>query len=144
MIDVSKSVREAIYTCLNGNVTYNAVAVPVVDGFTLAESLSVHHIIIDNVTDGDSDNLNYHQSEVNATLQIVTIVEGASKKAVDTIAGTVRGLLQPSFSTSGITITGAQILNLRVTSPQGYIEEMDENGTIIRKILNINFKLNHN
>jgi hypothetical protein len=144
MIDVAKAVREALYTCLNGNVSYNSANVPVVDGFSMGESLVTNHIIVDNVTDGDNDSLSHTSSEVNATLQVVTYVEGFSKSAVDTISSSVRGLLQPAFATNGLSISGAQVLNLRVTSPQGYLEEIDNNHTIIRKILNINFKLNHN
>jgi hypothetical protein len=144
MVDVAKSVREALVTCLDGNITYSATNVPVVDGFSMGESLVTHHVIIDNVSDSDSDNLHHHQSDVNVSIQVVTYVDGYSKTPVDTISGSVRALLQPTFSTNGLTISGGQVLNLRVTSPQGYLEEMDDNGTIIRKILNINFKLNHN
>jgi hypothetical protein len=144
MIDVAKAVREAIKTCLGGNVTYDSTTIPVVDGFSMGESLVTNHIIVDNVTDGDNDSLSHTSSEVNATLQVVTYVEGFSKSAVDTISSSVRGLLQPAFATNGLSISGAQVLNLRVTSPQGYLEEIDNNHTIIRKILNINFKLNHN
>jgi hypothetical protein len=148
VIDVSRHIRQAIYNCLAGNITYNGVQVPVKAGFSLAEGLSVHHVIIDNVTDSAADTLSNYITEVNATLQIVSLPDGITFNVADSISDSIRALLQPSFGINGLNPAllaepGLKFLHLRVSSPQGYITEWQDGRPIIRKILNINLQVNH-
>lgn len=147
MIDVTQHIEQALYNCLTG-ITYNGVVVPVKAGFSLAEGLSTHHIIIDNVTDTPDDSLSHYVTNVTATLQIVSLPNGFSHVPVNSIAGHVRARLQPSFGTNGLNPSllsepGLRFLHLRVSSPQGYIEEWQDGQPIIRKILNIDVQVTH-
>jgi hypothetical protein len=143
--DVTQYIEQALYDCLAGKITYEGVSIPVKAGFSLAEGLSVHHIIIDNVTDSPQDSLNHYFTEATVTLQVVSLPDGMSHKPVNAIAAHVRALITPSFGTHGLSApAGMKFLNVRVSSPQGYIEEWEKGRAIIRKILTVNIQVNHN
>ena len=147
MTDLTQHIEQALYNCLTG-ITYNGATIPVKAGFSLAEGLSEHHIIIDNVVDTPADTLTNYTSEVTATLQVVSLPNGFTHTVVNAIASTVRSRLMPSFGVNGLnpnllSVSGLKFLNLRVSSPQGYIEEVQDGQPIIRKILQIELTVNH-
>lgn len=145
MIDVSYHIRKALYSCLNTNVTYEGEVIKIVDGFSLAEGLSTHHIIIDGVSDTDNDNLSAYSSKVTASLLVVTLVDGFTKDVCDSITNRIKELLQPAFAINGLTDIPAdmQVLNLRCSAGR-HIEEHDQDGAIIRRPLTIEMIVNHN
>jgi hypothetical protein len=149
MIDITQHIEQAFYNCLTTPViTYEGTTVPVKAGFSLAEGLSVHHIIIDNVTDTVADTLTNYTSDVTVTLQIVSLPNGVTHVPVNSIAAHVRSRLMPSFGVNGLNAAllsepGLKFLNLRVSSPSGYIEEVENNFHIIRKILQVTLTVNH-
>jgi hypothetical protein len=149
VIDVTQHIEQALYNCLTTPaITYEGTTVPVKAGFSLAEGLSVHHIIIDNVTDRPADTLTNYITEVDVTLQVVSLPDGMTHKVVNSISDSIRTRLQPSFALNGLNPAllsepGLRFMNLRVSSPQGYIEEWQNGRPIIRKILNISLQVNH-
>lgn len=144
MTDVTQYIEQALYDCLAGKITYNSVTVPVKAGMSLTEAFTQNTVVFDNVTDQPADTLTNYFTEVSATIQVVTLPDGYSHKPVNAIAAFVRALITPSFGTHGLTApAGMKFLNVRVSSPQGYIEEWQDGRAIIRKILNVSIQVNH-
>jgi hypothetical protein len=148
VIDVTQHIEQALYNCLTTPaITYNSEVVPVKASFSLAEGVSKHHIIIENTATDSADTLTNYITEANVQLQIVSLPDGVTHKAVNAIHDSINARLQPSFALNGLNPAllsepGLRFMNLRVTS-RGYITEVQDNHTIIRKILNISLQVNH-
>jgi hypothetical protein len=144
MTDVTQHIEQALYDCLAGKILYDGAYVPVKAGMNLNEAYNAHCVVFGNVVDNSADSLSHYFTEATVTLQVVSLPDGYSHKPVNAIAAFCRALITPSFGVHGLTApAGMKFLNVRVSSPQGYIEEWQDGRAIIRKILNVSIQINH-
>lgn len=74
-MELSKSIRTAYYTALNGNITFNSKVVPVFDAFALPDGVTYPYILLSSQT---SNQLRIKRCKrYNATI-LVDIVTGST------------------------------------------------------------------
>ena len=122
MKDVSGPYRAAIFTALNGNLSYNSVSVPVFSGY--AETTDSLYVILENTSEVGDHNKNKFTTSSTITIEIINYqTRAVSYVALDDVYEQIMELLIPEPFTAGFTITGFQALNPEVTSVNHLIEQ---------------------
>lgn len=142
MRDLTFPYREALYTALNGNISYNATNVPVTSA--LSEAEAPYYIVINNLT---LQNLsNKHKFVHAATVQFEIVdyrTRAASYKAVSDIFGQIMAILTPTPWSAGFVIdSNFQAINVEITSHNDLFEPSHEK--IVRKIFEIRSEIVQN
>lgn len=129
MKDASYALRVGYFTLLD-----SVLSVPVYDA-KADDSASGNYVVISSqssVSDSSKDSFQYEHS---ITVDVVTQFQGnaATSKTADDIANAISDAIQPTPSTSGLTVTGFVVL----TTNRDVKEIKGQFGTeyIIRKIL---------
>ena len=119
MIDPVKALKEAYISLLTDAVTYNGTIIPVYDeeGDPAGNDF---YIIVSSVTDAQVDNNKQKfWSELTIIIDVVTRFDfRAKKEPADVITGKVLELVLPTISTTGISCSGFQVLNVTKESSQ--------------------------
>lgn len=130
-----QAIRTAFYQALK-NLTYQGKAVDVTDIWTEVKELTV---TISTQSSTGNHNKNAYNFNGSLTLDIAELTNGSgSRDAVDEISDLIYAIIFPNRNTYGITPSGYQLLNLRLTS-SNYLTEETGIGYIVRKILVFNY-----
>jgi len=117
MIDVKTKLRKSYYILINGQLTLNAVPVPVFDTVAGTGAGTGTYVLLNS---GPGRMVNTHQSLGTEELMRVDIVSTGtfvSNADLDTIAGQILALVMPTPQTHGLpSQTGICIQNVRVTN----------------------------
>jgi hypothetical protein len=135
MKDVNGAYRAAIFSALNGNLSYNSVNVPVFSGY--AEFDGNLYVVLENANDVQS-NINKNKFITQCTINIEIInyqTRGTSYVAVDNVYEQIMEILIPEPFKAGFTANGFQVMNPEVTSVNHLIEQGLEK--VVRKIIRL-------
>lgn len=140
MIDVKQALRTAYYNLLNGQLSYQAVAVPIGDEMTpFGEDVSLY-VIIASQDGSDESTFQSWGSLEHINLDIVS-KSGArnSKEPVDQVAGQIFALLFPDplhKNLCGLPEQPGIQINATVFSTDRYIPlSLNSSNTVMRRIL---------
>jgi hypothetical protein len=140
MRNITKALRTAYYTALNG-----VISVPVVDSWNTANGMVDDHVIIKNISQAKKDNtFQTFGEEVIVELDIVTYQKnGFTSDTRDDIEDEILQILKPDVQTDGITIGTFGLYNVEKESSND-VEEIVPGGNIARKILRIKQDVHQN
>src|SRR6478609_11074829 len=135
-MELSKAVRSAYFTALNGNVTFNSNVVPVFDAYAVPDGVQYPYILLSSQT---SNQLNIKRKKrYNASI-LIDIVTGSTdpigRSDAEDIAEQVEDIINPdSFADLNLNANGYDIGN---TSRAGDNDLSDKNGIyyIFRKLI---------
>lgn len=135
MKDVGYSLRKAYYGKLNGNVTLNAVAVPIYDN--VPDSANYPYIQVSNISVVDESTKTNFNSNCVVTVQVFTGTDGTSysKADADNISNQVMQLLINRSSLPDASPDFKVITNLLEST--GYIESQFDGFYEVRKVIRI-------
>lgn len=137
LVDISYDLVNAVFTVLNGNVTYSGTTYPVYKSIPKTPaSVYVHIHNVLHAEDGTKDDFLYE-----GTVQVEVVDEGkqrADTKLAQKILGVVRGLLKTSKG-STFTVTGRTLIIFSHASFNTFIEQADNAISRIRLIDVYNF-----
>lgn len=119
MKDASYALRVGYFTLLD-----SVLSVPVYDA-KADDSASGNYVVISSqssVSDSSKDSFQYEHS---ITVDVVTRFQGnaATSKTADDIANAISDAIQPTPSTSGLTVTGFVVLTLRCAGSFGDVKK---------------------
>jgi hypothetical protein len=139
--DPAYNILTAYYNALNGQISYNGVAIPIyMDDNSVVVPDQFVRIGDINVTTDLKNNQRFITSAA-VILEIVTIQTARQDKmAVDNISNQVLNLLNPSPGISILTDSSFQIIDMWVDS-LGYLQGKLGDRYVIRKLLNISHKI---
>ena len=145
MNEVAGIIRKAIYTALNGNISYNSVNIPIFDEAP-DEAQSSHYILFSTQTEDDATNNARFVTEGEILLDIVTIHPSYTTKVVaESISDTIMGILTPTVTTRGITLPSGYSLTLFRRERSYSIPMLQSStGKVIRKILRYSYRIQQN
>ena len=140
MKDPGAEIRTGISTAL-GSLTYGSISVPVYTDDQLA-SVPDYFVKIGDITvTPDNQNNTKFNSTANVVIDVVTIQTGViSRTAADTISNTVIGLITPNPGQTSVTGTDFQFISAWSDS-LGYLYGTQGDRQVVRKIINITFKI---
>jgi len=138
MKDPSDELISALYTALNGNVTYGGAAVPVYVVPVEWDDLTVERYIrIAEVRWGDASPKDSNICDGTIDIYVDTFFTGknaGSKKPMNSIANDASVLIHQTFSLTSFT----QVLG-RVESMEDFDYELDPQGLVFRKLITYQF-----
>ena len=126
--------RDAVFTALDGQITYNAVTIPVYGG--KADLGTDLYIVMEETNSFEGSNKQGFGNEVTLTLEIVHFQDRATTyKATDSIYNDMMEILLPSVNTPGFTLAaGWQAVKVRVDTSD-FLEQAEQ--TIVRRIIRL-------
>jgi hypothetical protein len=133
VINITKKIRTAYYTALNG-----VISVPVVDGWDMSNGMVEDHVIIKNIQEVKQDRTQQtYGAQAIVELDIVTYMKnGFTSDTRDDIEGEILAVLKPTINTNGLTVTGIGLYNVEKEGSND-IDEISPSGNVLRKILRI-------
>jgi len=139
-MELSKAVRTAYYTALDGNITFNSNVVPVFDAFTVPDGVSYPYILLSSQT---SNQLSIKRCKrYNASI-LIDVVTGSTdpigRSDAEDIAEQIEDIVNPdNFVDPDLSVYGYQIVN---TTREGDNDISDKNNIyyIYRKLLTYSF-----
>ena len=126
--------RDAVFTALDGQVSYNSVVVPVYSG--KADPGDNLYIVMEETSSFEGSNKQGFGNEVTMTLEIVHFQDRATTyKATDSVYNDMMQILLPSVHTPGFTLAaGWQAVKVRVDTSD-FLEQAEQ--TIVRRIIRL-------
>lgn len=126
--------RDAVFTALDGQVSYNSVVVPVYSG--KADPGDNLYIVMEETSSFEGSNKQGFGNEVTMTLEIVHFQDRATTyKATDSVYNDMMQILLPSVNTPGFTLAaGWQAVKVRVDTSD-FLEQAEQ--TIVRRIIRL-------
>ena len=142
MTPVSNVLRTAIYTALNGAITYNSNPVPVVSA--IQEDGTPYYIVLEETTTSPDYDKHKFQTDITITIEIVDFqTRAASYKAVNDIYALMMAILLPSPFRAGFTLaTGFQATNVQVIGDNEILEQFQD--IIVRKNIRLRCSITEN
>lgn len=138
-MELSKAIRTAYYTALNGNVTYNGNDVPLFDAYAVPDGISCPYILLSSQT---SNQLRIKRCKRYNTSILIDIVTGSTdpigRSDAEDIAEQVDNIVSPmTFEDLDLSGYGYQICD---TYRDGDTDLSDKNNIyyIFRKLLTYN------
>lgn len=139
-MELSKVIRTAYYTALNGNVTYNGNDVPVFDAYAIPDGVTYPYILLSSQT---SNQLRIKRCKrYNASI-LIDIVTGSTdpigRSDAEDIAEQIENIVNPdTFLDPDLSAYGYQIGN---TTREGDNDLSDKNNIyyVYRKLLTYSF-----
>lgn len=139
-MELSKAIRTAYYTALNGNVTYNGNDVPLFDAYAVPDGVSYPYILLSSQT---SNQLRIKRCKrYNASI-LIDIVTGSTdpigRSDAEDIAEQIDNIVSPtSFEDLDLSAYGYQLGN---TTREGDNDISDKNNIyyVYRKLLTYSF-----
>src|SRR6478609_8086583 len=139
-MELSKAVRTAYFTALNGNITFNSNVVPIFDAYAVPDGVSYPYILLSSQT---SNQLTIKRCKRYNTSIFIDIVTGSTdpigRSDAEDIAEQVDAIINPdTFIDIDLSAYGYQLGN---TLRDGDNDLTDKNGLyyIYRKLLTYNF-----
>ena len=121
MKDSIKFIRNAYYTALDGNITYNGSTIPVYDE-EADETGGDYYIIISTIVDADLPNKGKFMNEMEVLIDVVSQNNwrvDLVKQIVDAITGKILDRIIPSIGTTNlIENADFQIVDVRKSASQ--------------------------
>lgn len=144
MKDPSHELLGALYTALNGNVTYNSITIPIYSMVESQEDLTADQYIqlggVSYNMDMSPKDGNISEGTVDIYVDTFFIGKGiGSNVPKNNIANQVGQLIDQSFSLSSFT----QVLG-RVSGMEDFDHELDPAGTVFRKLITYSFIIEEN
>jgi hypothetical protein len=136
--DPVKFIKDAYYTLLDGNVTYNATTIPVYDEEAVPAG-NTWYIIISTVTNTNNPVKTKFFTDIEILIDVVTLLDyqmTKEKEIVDVICGKIMNLVLPTKETTGIADTSDfQAISVRCES--GNHLPVADTGTkkVVRRVL---------
>jgi len=139
-MELSKAIRTAYFTALNGNVTYNGNDVPLFDAYAVPDGISYPYILLSSQT---SNQLRIKRCKrYNASI-LIDIVTGSTdpigRSDAEDIAEQIENIINPdTFIDPDLSAYGYQLGN---TTREGDNDLSDKNNIyyIYRKLLTYSF-----
>jgi hypothetical protein len=130
-------IRKAVYSILNGTVSYNSEVIPVYEGE--GEVLS-NQIIIGSYSHRDNSNKHVFSYQSTQTIEIITIKEGLNpSKDSDAIAEIVMNLIKPSTRIAeNLSSADFQVMIIGGPDMDAIREESANNQKVMRRLLRFN------
>ena len=137
MIDIKQPLRQAYYDLLNGVLTYNGNAVPVVDDVKKLADLATIWVLLNNQAGSDLSTFQTFDSEETIVLDIVfKATTRANKEIVDNIAGQILPLVLPAPGISGLISGPGMQINCVKLKDDRYVPLMLNNSnSVVRRLL---------
>lgn len=105
MQDYGTEVRKAYYNALDGNITYNALPVPVVDEKLDETTENDVYVLLGEQSENDRSNKTYFAADVNLNIYIIQRTEATvTKEAVENISNQISTIIKPTVRSHGLTI----------------------------------------
>ena len=144
MRDVGTAVRKAIFTALNGNVSWEGAPVVIVDEkldrFTEADL----YILIDSQNELPVNVKTYFATTINLVLRVVNRRQSTNTKTiVENVSNQVLQLLKPSKTVNGISVEAPFYLSLFNVTDGVYQFEKLESGFQISKAITTSTRITH-
>lgn len=139
-MELSKAIRTAYYTALNGNVTFESIAVPVFDAYALPDGIPYPYILLSSQT---SNQLSIKRCKrYNASI-LIDIVTGSTdpigRSDAEDIAEQIESIVNPdTFLDPDLSAYGYQLGN---TTRESDNDLSDKNNIyyVYRKLLTYSF-----
>ena len=136
MIDVQAKIREAYYTALNGQLTYDASPVPVVDDKLEDDQNDTLYVVMSTQTAVDDSPFGKFDHETTMLLDIVYCPQDTvSKDVVDNVAQQIFNIILPTPETHGLTATGVQITNVTVENDSYLSFVLSNSRSVMRRLI---------
>lgn len=112
-MELSKAIRTAYYTALNGNITFNSEVVPVYDAFAVPDGITYPYILLSSQT---SNQLFIKRCKRYNTSILIDIVTGSTepigRSDSEDIAEQIEGIINPdTFTDLDLSAYGYQLGN---------------------------------
>lgn len=135
MIDVKHPLRKAYYECLNGNLTFKGLAIPVGDD-TVDFDGDVY-VVLASQTGYDNGTFQTFDSVETIDIDIVGKARHFSNKnVVDFIANQIVNLIQPTKQTYGLPDQdGVQINCISLSADRYLTFSLNDSNSVVRRIL---------
>lgn len=135
-MELSKAIRTAYYTALNGNVTFNSNVVPVFDAFAIPDGVTYPYILLSSQTSVQGNLKRCKRYSASILIDIVTgSADPIGRSDAEDIAEQIEDIVNPdSFADLNLNVNGYDIGN---TSRAGDSDLSDKNGIyyIFRKLI---------
>lgn len=138
-MELSKAVRTAYFTALDGNIIFNSIAVPVYDAYAVPDGIPYPYILLSSQT---SNQLSIKRCKRYNVSVIVDIVTGSTdvigRSDAEDIAEQIEDIINPDdFTDLDLSANGYQLGN---TSRDNDTDLTDKNNIyyIYRKLLTYN------
>lgn len=144
MIDVKLPLRKAYYALLNGNIIYNAVAIPISSDIKkLSDNAAQAYIIMTGQTSTDNTNLAAFGSNEQIILDIVCKAQTrVNKETIDSIANQILTLVIPTPQTNGLPAQAGISIQCVILSSDRYLDlVINQGSTVNRRILTFSQKV---
>ena len=144
MNEVSDKIRTAIYTALNGNITYNSQTIGIFDEAP-PTTAAVNYILFSTQAEDDQSNNSRFVTEGYILLDIVSIQsEFPNKSVLESISNSILTILRPTVTTYGITLPAGYNLTLfRRESANSIPMLQSSTGKVLRKVLRFSYRIQH-
>jgi len=135
-MELSKAVRTAYFTALNGNITFNSNVVPVFDAYAVPDGVSYPYILLSSQTSIQGNLKRCKRYDASILIDIVTgSTDPIGRSDAEDIAEQIENIINPdSFADLNVNANGYDIGN---TSRAGDSDLSDKNGIyyIYRKLI---------
>lgn len=130
-------IRRALFTVLNGNVSYDSSNVPVYENEGLTVPLQ---ILIREYSDSDRSTKNNFGANASQTIEIVSEQNDSTRKTVDEVGELVMDLIKPDTRTNeNLSDSDVQVMITGKPSISHLTENSGSSTKIVRLILRYNF-----
>lgn len=136
MIDVKQCVRTAFFQALTGELSYNTVAVPIVDGLKDPSDATLY-VILAGQSGAQKNTFTGWASEESIDLDIISKTDSrGAKEPLDQVAGQILAIICPAVDRSGIVPQpGLQIINVRLDGDRELALSLNSSNTVTRRLL---------
>lgn len=139
-MELSKAIRTAYFTALNGNVTFNSNVVPVFDAYAIPDGITYPYILLSSQTSNQLQIKRCKRYNASILIDIVTgSTDPIGRSDAEDIAEQIENIVNPdTFIDPDLSINGYQLGN---TTREGDNDLSDKNGVyyIYRKLLTYSF-----
>lgn len=141
MINPAPYLRKKIFALLNGNITYNALPVPVFEG--QGKDLQ-NQVIIMGYSDNGVPNKHCFIKNASQDVEIITVKNDPTSKDSDAIAELVMNLIHPTVESDLLSGTEFTVDVAAAPSLLPIREDSIEGTTIVRRVLRYSLLISEN
>lgn len=132
-------IQKTLGDLLDGNITYNATAVPVFSNDQ--EHPDRLQIVIGEYSDADASNKRNFQGIVSQVIEVASVQRTGAKKTVNDVGELIMDLLQPSVGSQQLSGTDFQVFLRGKPSINHLVEPSGSGQKIVRLILRYNINV---
>ena len=138
MVDIGQKLRKAYFTALDGSITYEGSAVPIVDE-KLDVNITEHdiYVLMTSQNEVDTNNKSYFARECDIVLRVINRRKATgTKEAVENVSDQILTVLFPTKNTTGLTVDSPLKLSYaRLTQAEYNPLAQEQDSFIISKSL---------